>query len=86
MEKEINSNLSKEDITKIKNGQNLTEEIKGKLENIVFAQIFPMSNNMIDFGLDINAVKDIILPFIEQYKLPDDQKEIILSEINNKIK
>ena len=86
MEKEINSNLSKEDITKIKNGQNLTEEIKGKLENIVFSQIFPMSNNMIDFGLDINAVKDIILPFIEQYKLPDDQKEIILSEINNKIK
>jgi hypothetical protein len=52
--------------------------------NIVFAQLIPMADNMIDFGLDINIVESIILPFTKKYKFNSELQESITSMIDAK--
>ena len=43
-----------------------------------------MTDNMIEFGLDINLVEQIILPLIQQYKISPEFSEVVISVINIK--
>ena len=60
------------------------KEIEESFSNIVFAQLLPITDNMIDFGLDINIVEGIILPFINQYKIGPELAVTITSVIEAK--
>jgi hypothetical protein len=81
IEKEIAQNKE----TDSKNGENLNgKEYEEKCKNIVFSQLFPITNNMIDFGLDINIVEEIVVPLIDQYKISPELAEAVLSTINMK--
>ena len=60
------------------------KEKEEKYSNIVFAQLVPMADNMIEFGLDINIVEEIIFPFIKQYKISPEFEEIVRTTINMK--
>ena len=59
-------------------------DIEQSYSNIVFAQLIPMTDNMIDFGLDINVVESIILPFTKKYKFNPELQETVASIINSK--
>ena len=76
--------LSKE--TDEKNGVNTDndKENEEKYSNIVFAQLVPITNNMIEFGLDVNIAEEIILPLIEKYKISPELSEAVLATINIK--
>ena len=58
--------------------------IEANYSNTVFAQLIPITDNMIDFGLDINIVESIILPFMKRYKFTPELKESITSIIEAK--
>ena len=58
------------------------EDIKDRYSNIVFSQIVPITNNMIDFGLDINIVESIIQPIIERYNISKELAGTVISVIN----
>ena len=60
------------------------KENEEKYSNIVFAQLVPINDNMIEFGLDINIVEEIILPIIKEYKISPELAEVITSVINSK--
>ena len=60
------------------------KEKEEKYSNIVFAQLVPITDNMIEFGLDINIVEEIILPIIKQYKISTEFAEVVISTINIK--
>ena len=68
------------------NGVNMIndKENEEKYSNIVFAQLVPMTDNMIEFGLDINIVEEIILPLIKKYKISEEFSEVVISVINIK--
>ena len=76
--------LSKQ--TDEKNGINTenNKENEEKYSNIVFAQLIPITNNMIEFGLDVNIVEEIILPIIKQYKISPEFSEVVMTTINIK--
>ena len=56
-----------------------------KMNNIVFAQALSLIDNMVDFGLEQEMIKDIIEPKMIQYKLTDNLKNTIYGVIQNKI-
>ena len=60
------------------------KEKEEKYSNIVFAQLVPMADNMIEFGLDINIVEEIIFPFIKKYKISPEFEEVVRSTITMK--
>ena len=60
------------------------QDIENSYSNIVFAQLLPMTDNMIDFGLDINIVEGIILPFIKKYKISEELAVTITAVIDAK--
>ena len=76
--------LSKQ--TDEKNGINTenNKENEEKYSNIVFAQLLPITNNMIEFGLDVNIVEEIIVPIIQQYKISPELSEVVMTTINIK--
>ena len=76
--------LSKQ--TDEKNGINTenNKENEEKYSNIVFAQLLPITNNMIEFGLDVNIVEEIIVPIIKQYKISPELSEVVMTTINIK--
>ena len=80
--KEIN--LSKEIEKKNSIKKISDKEKEEKLSNIVFAQLVPITDNMIDFGLNVNIVEEIILSLIEKYKIAQELSEVVLSIINAK--
>ena len=45
--------------------------------NIVFAQLVPLSDNMIEFGLDRKKIKEIIKPIIKHYNMNDQSIDVI---------
>ena len=45
--------------------------------NIVFAQLVPISDNMIEFGLDRKKIKEIIKPIIKHYNMDEESINII---------
>ena len=82
----INKEITLSQETDKKNGiKNINDKEKEeKVKNVVFAQLIPISNNMIDFGLDVNIVEEIILPLIKKYKISQELSEVVLSTINFK--
>ena len=80
--KEISLSKQTDKINGVKN-QN-SKENEEKYSNIVFAQLVPMADNMIEFGLDINIVEEIIFPLIKQYKISPEFEEVVRSTINMK--
>ncbi len=66
-------------------GENAEDhDIEESYSNIVFAQLIPMADNMIDFGLDINIVESIILPIVKKYKFSQELTESLTSTIEAK--
>ena len=80
--KEIEESKKTEEINGISNENKIIDD--EKFNNIVFAQLLPMTDNMIEFGLDINIVEQIILPIIKQYKISPEYSEVVISVINIK--
>ena len=77
---EIKENVRKE----IKNGiimMNNEEQNENKYNNIVFGQLVPIANNMIEFGLDKEKIKEIIQEKFESYRISEDLRKIILDII-----
>ena len=77
---EIRENIRKE----IKNGfimMNNQEQNEMKYNNIVFGQLVPIANNMIEFGLDKENVKEIIQEKFETYRISEDLRKTILDII-----
>ena len=61
-------------------------KLKTKNENIIFSQLLSSIDNMFDFGLDDNLIKEIIEPKITYYKISDNLKDTINDVIVSKIK
>ena len=82
----INKEIELSQKTDEKNGVviNDKKEKEEKYSNIVSAQLVPITVNMIDFGLDINIVEEIILPIIKQYKISTEFAEVVMTTINMK--
>ena len=81
-------NLKKEDNEKnndIENDKNKTEDDIGKYNDIAFGQIVSLVNSMIEFEININDIKKIIEPKIEEYKLNEMHKNNINLVIESKI-
>ena len=62
------------------------EKLKTKNENIVFSQLLSLIDNMFDFGVDENLIKEIIEPKIIFYKIGDKLKATINDVIESKCK
>ena len=79
----INYSILKE-ISNCPIGDNLKDEdIESRYGNIVFSQLVPITKNMIDFGLEINIVKSLILPIIDKYHIDKEFTVTILSLIDD---
>jgi hypothetical protein len=85
--------INKEIMKTLNLDQNLQEDKEKsdyKYSNIVFAQILTLIDNMFEFDLDCETIKEILNPKIGVYKLNDMHKETIndaiLSKQEQKIK
>ena len=64
--------------------KNLTiKNAEGKNDEMIFAQLIPIANNMVEFELDKNIREKIILENIKKYKMNETSKNIILDLLNN---
>ena len=64
-----------------------TEDILNeKNANIVFSQLLSLIDNMFDFDVDGEMIKQIIDPRIEYYKVNDKLKKTIYDVIETKLK
>ena len=71
----------------VKNGNILKEnkrEAEDKMSNIAFAQILPYADNMIEFGLDKEIIKEVVFPKMNKYKMSNELIESIKAIINSK--
>ena len=82
IDKEIASSKKSDEINGVTNQDE--KETEENYSNIVFAQLVPLNDNMIDFGIDTNIIEEIISPIIKQYKISQELAEVIYSVINNK--
>ena len=82
IDKEIASSKKSDEINGVVNQDE--KETEENYSNIVFAQLVPLNDNMIDFGININIIEEIISPIIKQYKISQELAEVIYSVINNK--
>ena len=64
--------------------KNNGNENKNKIDNIVFSQLVPISDNMIEFSVPIDQIKQVISSFITKYSLQQEEEAMILSLLNNK--
>ena len=69
----------------IENNKNQKEDNIEKYNDIAFGQIVSLVNSMIDFEINIDEIKKIIEPKIEEYKLTEMHKNNIKLVIDNKI-
>ena len=56
-----------------------------KLSNVVFSQLLTLIDNMAEFGVDAQSIKEVIEPKIVYYKLNDALKNTINDVLNSKI-
>ena len=87
----IEYSISKEIVASVnndvKNGVLLSinsKENDDKKSNIAFSQILPYADNMYEFGLDKETIKEIISPIIKLYKINPESIEAIKQVFNNK--
>lgn len=62
------------------------EVLNEKNANIVFSQLLSLIDNMFDFGVEGDMIKQIIEPRIEYYKVNDKMKKTINDVIESKLK
>lgn len=70
-------------------GVGLTENIKTNdknLNNLVFSQLLPTADNMLEFGLSVEEIEELIKPLGEQFKLTKEFHESIMITIQEKAK
>jgi hypothetical protein len=60
-----------------------TDDIQ-KFDKIIFAQLIPLADNMIEFGLDKEIIKELINPKIEYYQLSEESKNLIWDLLDRK--
>ena len=78
----VNYSIVKE-LTNCQIGDNVKDQdIEERYSNIVFSQLVPITNNMIDFGLDINVVEKIINPLVQKYNIKKELAESVSSIID----
>ena len=82
IDKEIAINKKNEELNGIPGEVN--KEVESNNINIVFTQLLQLNHNMIEFGIDIDIIEEIISPIIKQYKISPEFSEVIFSEINSK--
>lgn len=56
-----------------------------KLSNVVFSQLLTLIDNMAEFGLDAQSIKEVIEPKIFYYKLSEDLRNTINDVLDSKI-
>jgi hypothetical protein len=79
--------ISKEVVQSVKRDNIPREDekkIKTKNDNIIFSQLLSIIDNMFDFGVDGNLVKEIIEPKIQFYKVEDKLSKTINDVMNSK--
>ena len=59
---------------------------KDKINQIIFAQLISVSNNMCDFNFDIDMAEKIMTEYIKKYEIEESYTQIIMDIINNKRK
>ena len=59
---------------------------KDKINQIIFAQLISVSNNMCDFNFDIDMAEEIMTQYIKEYDLEEAYTQMIMDIINNKRK
>ena len=80
IEKEIKNCMTND----VKIGKEEDEEsIRERRNSISFAQIIPQISGMYGFGLNKEKIKNIIMPFIDEYNINEENKNTILNIINN---
>ena len=84
LKNEINrvKNIKKE--SEFKNEINIEDENIEKYNDIAFGQIVSLVNSMIDFDINIEIIKKIIEPKIEEYKLNENHRQNINLVMQNK--
>ena len=79
--------ISKEVVQSVKRDNIPREDekkIKTKNDNIIFSQLLSIIDNMFDFGVEGNLVKEIIEPKIQFYKVDDKLSKTINDVMNSK--
>ena len=79
--------ISKEVVQSVKRDNIPREDekkIKTKNDNIIFSQLLSIIDNMFDFWVDGNLVKEIIEPKIQFYKVDDKLSKTINDVMNSK--
>ena len=78
--------VEKERANKFQNINDLfqKQKLKENYISIIFAQIVPFVDGMNGFGCSKDQIKEIILPIIDKYQLPMQNKQII-NELIEKI-
>jgi hypothetical protein len=56
------------------------------LNNLVFSQLLPTADNMLEFGLSVEEIEELIKPLGEQFKLTKEFHESIMITIQEKAK
>ncbi len=85
IEKELAQNKeAKNGINENSKDSRESEDNYSNIGNIVFSQLLPLTDNMVDFGLDLNIVEEIVVPLIKQYKISPELAETVLSMIKMK--
>ena len=79
--------INKEIMKTLKRDQKMKENKRtseSKYSNVVFSQILTLIDNMFEFNVDKNAIKEILEPKINYYKLNDSLKNTINDVIISK--
>ena len=79
IESEINS---LKESTKKNNILQNEEKLKKRIDTVAFSQILPNITGMSGFGLKKEEIENIILPLVEEYKVSQNNKDVILGLLN----
>lgn len=77
----INYSLNQE-LNNLKKSQPNKDSNQFHLNNLVFSQLLPLSDNMLEFGLSQDRIKEIISPVVEQYHLDKELEDSIYGVLN----
>ena len=58
------------------------EEKDLRINNIIFSQLVPLANNMIEFGLDKNTIKSLLQEKFEIYRINENNRKIVMEVID----
>ena len=84
----IKINIEKEILNCMKNDKFIgkkdnEEDIIKRRNTIAFAQIIPQLSGMKGFGLNIEEMKKVVIPLLDEFNVSQENKEIILNTIDS---